>query len=298
MRSLLAFSLCLAACGGTLIQARPYKLRTPTPLDESKPMPLVLLLHGYSADGERQDGIMHIGDLVDKERFLLAMPDGTPDSAGNRFWAATDMCCNFGALGVDDVAYLNAVIDDVSRRHNVDAKRIFVIGHSNGGFMAHRLACDLAPRIAAIVSVAGAQWMDVARCKPSGKVSVVQVSGDADPIIQYGGGKMDQGALDGLGKMADLKVPRLVGGPKEYPSAQQTVADWAKLDGCTGEPAEADTIDINPDLEGPETKVLRWKGCAGADVELWTVHGGKHLPGYGPDFNAAVWRFFLAHPKI
>ena len=94
--------------------------------------------------------------------FLYAFPDGTRDRLGNRFWNASDACCDLFQSGVDDVAYLTAVIDDMSARFHVDAKRIHLVGHSNGGFMSHRYACDRAERVAAFVSLAGDNYKDAA----------------------------------------------------------------------------------------------------------------------------------------
>jgi pimeloyl-ACP methyl ester carboxylesterase len=81
---------------------------------------------------------------------------GQQDRRGHRFWSATDACCNLDGLAVDDVAYLRAVIRDVSARHAVDPRRVFIVGHSNGGFMAHRMACEASDLVAAVVSLAGA----------------------------------------------------------------------------------------------------------------------------------------------
>ena len=86
--------------------------------------------------------------------------------AGNRR-DVTDGCCDLYQSRVDDVTYFDAMLDDISAKNNVDKKRVFVVGHSNGGFMAHRLACDLSPAVEAIVSLAGAQWLDVTMCQPT-----------------------------------------------------------------------------------------------------------------------------------
>ena len=96
--------------------------------------------------------------------FLMIAPAGTADSSGSHFWNATDACCNFENSQVDDVAYLDGLITEISAAYNVDPKRIYVVGHSNGGFMAYRMACAKADRIAAVVSVAGATFATPASC--------------------------------------------------------------------------------------------------------------------------------------
>src|SRR5581483_1904160 len=135
----------------SLVVARPYNFRVPAGYDATKPTPLVVALHGYADWGAKIDGYFGLGTIVDAAGFLYAYPDGSVEPlSGNRFWNATDACCNLTFLPVDDVAYLDAVLDDISAKYNVDPKRIFVVGHSTGGFMSHRFACDAASRVAAI----------------------------------------------------------------------------------------------------------------------------------------------------
>lgn len=265
-----------------LIKARPFQEKVPKGYDASKATPLVLLLHGFGVDGATQFAIFGFSALADERNVIVAYPDGTEYKDGNRFWNATDACCGTGRTPPDDVAYLTAVVHDVEKRYHVDPKQVFVVGHSNGAFMAHRLACDRADVFAAAVSLAGAQWLDVSHCKPSRPIAVAQVHGDADGTIQYGGGSNLQ--ADGS------LVP--------YPSAQQTVADWAKLDGCTGALVDTGkTLDLETTLAGNETKVSRYDGCpAGIAVELWTIQGGSHIPSFGPAWGTSVLDFLQAHP--
>jgi polyhydroxybutyrate depolymerase len=262
----------------SLIAQRPYHFKLPAGYDPSQPTPLVILLHGYGVSGIIQEGYFRLSSIIDDKKFLYAYPDGLIDSQMNRYWNADDACCDFGHTGVDDVAYINAIIDDVQAKYNVDPKRIFLIGHSNGAFLAHRLACD-APRVAAIVSLAGAVWQDAARCQPSSPVAVLQVHGDADQTISYNGGST--GASGGT-----------------YPSAHQTVATWADKDGCT--PGLVDTgmtLDVDAALAGEETKVERYAGCRGGAVELWTMRGGGHMPNFQESWPSLIYGFLSAHPK-
>src|SRR5262249_38213505 len=149
----------------------------------------------------------------------------------------------------------------VMSRYHVDPARVYLVGHSNGAFMSHRLACDLAPRIAAIVALAGDDWKDISQCKPSEPVSILQVHGDLDLVIQYGGGT----AFPGAG---------------EYPAARDSVDGWAKLDGCTGVFEQTGSmLDLDVLIPGNETKVEAWTNCPrGIDVQLWTMQGDGHIP--------------------
>jgi polyhydroxybutyrate depolymerase len=265
-----------------LVVARPYTIYQPDSYDPSKPTPFVFMLHGYGAGGAAQEALFQITVAAKKYGFLYGYGDGTPDSRNHRFWNATDACCDLDHMGVDDVAYLDAVIDDVERLYNVDKKRVYFIGHSNGGFMSHRMACDRASRIAAIVSLAGAQWKDPSRCQPSEPVSVLQVHGDKDDEILYDGGSNTDSN----------------GVTTAYPSAHETVATWAAKDGCTQPHTQVGTIDVDANIAGDETTVERYGGCNNnADVELWTVHGAGHVPGLSSSWAELVWGFMSAHPK-
>lgn len=262
-----------------LVVERPYDVRTPSTYDPNVPTPLVLLLHGYTATAKIQDGYFLMSALAEKKNFLLALPDGTVNDVGENFWNATDACCDGFKSGVDDVAYLKAVIDDMKSRFNIDPKRIYAFGHSNGGFMANRLACDLAPEIAGIVSLAGGVFADASKCNPSEPVAVLQVHGDKDETVIYEGG-------------ASLYPG---GGP--YPSAKQTVATWAKKNACGADlTASGETLDLDTKIAGAETTVER-HACAKGAAELWTIVGGSHIPSIDDGFGEKAWAFLEAHAK-
>ncbi len=276
MRPLVVSILFLAACSAPpspLITARPYDIDVPHGYDKSKPTPLLVLLHGYGVDGYVQDAIFGFPALADARGVLIAHPDGTVDATGKRFWNATDACCDLGGVGVDDVAYLNALVDDVEKHYNVDKKRVFFVGHSNGAFMSHRMACDAAPRIAGIVALAGDVWKDPSKCNPTAPVAVLQVHGDADNLVPYDGG----GAM---------------------PSAKQSVATWAAKNGCTGDLTDTGmTLDLDVLVAGAETAIARYACNAGA-AELWTMHGVGHVPQFAmPDWGNDVFDWLMQHPK-
>ena len=172
---------------------RPVTVHVPASYDASQPAPLVILLHGYTDHGLSTDGWFRLAPAADARGFVYAYPDGTIDSDGYRFWNATNACCNFGKSAVDDVAYLTSVIAEIQAKLAIDPKRIAFVGHSNGGFMSYRMACDQAGLVAAIVSLAGATFADPADCAPSEPVSVAQIHGTADDVIRYEGGGLTNG---------------------------------------------------------------------------------------------------------
>lgn len=264
---------------GALVAARPYRLVEPEDYNPDEAAPLIIVLHGYG-QGEDFGGYFNLDPVAGEHGALVAYPLGTLDALGRRSWNATDACCDFFKRGVDDVAYLSAVIDDVSSRYRVDARRVSVVGYSNGAFMAQRLACDLDARIAAVVAVAEVNWADPALCTPPGRVAVLQVHGDADPVVRFVGGRMLLGTT-------------------LAPSVRASIEGWRDRNGCGVAPAILETaLDIASNLPGAETTVERYEGCArGSAAELWTVHGGDHDIEFSEAFAAAVWEFLAAHPK-
>jgi polyhydroxybutyrate depolymerase len=272
-------ALLLVACARPdPLRERPYELHLPNNVEPARPAPLVLLLHCFGCDVATIRRILPLDALADREGFIVATPRGFVDSNGRPYWNATDACCD-PEQRPDDVAYLMRVLDDVEAKHRVDEKRVFAVGFSNGGFMAHRLACDRAARFAGVVSAGGASWKDAARCAPSEPVAVLEIHGDADPIIAYGGGTFSPGGR--------ALTP--------FPSARETIAGWARRDGCAAEPVPAPPMDVDPALPGAETEVTRFGGCRGGAAELWTLRGGGHS--LDARFVEPLWRFLASHPK-
>ena len=261
---------------------RPVTVEAPASYDPGRSHPLVLVLHGYSANGWAQSRLLGYHKLVESEELLLASPEGTTDKSNNQFWNATDACCDRHGAGVDDVSYLTGLIKEIKAEYNVDPRRVYLIGHSNGGFMSFRMACDAADQVAAIISLAGATWGTASSCKPSAPVSVLAIHGDKDDAVLYGGGTMKQ-----QGKSVS------------YPGAVQTIKLWAGYNKCTGAlAATTKTMDLDLLTAGKETTVQRQAGCPkGGALELWTMNAAGHLPVPTADFTAETWRFFKEHPR-
>jgi polyhydroxybutyrate depolymerase len=262
------------------LDKRPFRLHVPRSYDAATPAPLVVLLHGFTASGGVQERYFKLTAESDRRGFLYALPDGTPDRQDRRFWNATEACCDFGRAGPDDSTYLRRLIDTVKASYSVDASRVYLVGHSNGGFMAYRMACDHASEITAVVSLAGAATGRPASCRPSRPVSVLQIHGTEDRTIHYGGGSI---------------------GGNDYPSAAGTVATWRRLDGCAD---RADTsarpLDLDASKAGRETTITTYaSGCrGGARVELWTIKGGAHVPPFTAAFAPAVMDFLYARRSV
>jgi polyhydroxybutyrate depolymerase len=271
---------------------RPVTVHVPPGYDPQHPAPLLIGLHGYGSSGAEQEAYFRLGDLARQGGYLYAFPDGTHNQSDLRFWNGTDACCDFDKSGVDDVGYLAGVIKEIQARFPVDPKRIDVIGHSNGAFMAYAIACAHADEIAAIVSLAGATFETLEKCAPSVPVAVVEIHGTADDQVAFGGGTVQPGQVPGSGS-ATMAA---------YPGAEDTAIDWASYDGCTDKQVLDQRLDIDTHLEDAgspdETTVTRWSGCRpGGAVELWTMMDGVHIPSLSMSFPEDVMDFFEAHPK-
>ena len=202
-------------------------------------------------------------------------PEGTTDRDGRQFWnAGTPGCCNLYDSDVDDSAYLSGLIAEIRETVSVDPDRVFIFGHSNGAFMAYRMACDHADQVAAIVSLAGVV-VPQDTCHPSQAVHVLHVAGTADTAVPY----------DGSGGA---------------PSAMEDVETWAENDGC--DPVADDTgpaLDLEINLDGDETHQLAYTlGCEpGGSATLWTIEGGAHQPVPSPEASGLLLDWFEAHAR-
>ena len=256
---------------------REYQLHVPPRYDPRTPAPLVLNLHGAAGNARWQMRQTNMNQLSDREGFLIVYPEGTPGQVSSaRTWNAGRCCGRAHEKGVDDVAAIAAILDDVSSRYCVDPDRVYAAGMSNGGMMVLRLACELSSRLAAVASVAGALVVD--RCAPSRPVSVMLVHGSADAVVPPAGGASRSPITAGM----------------IFEPVRRLAETWAARDGCTGATTD----------DGGAASCETWQPCRGnAAVRLCIVKGSRHVwPGSLRDRGAAfaaseeIWRFFQAHP--
>jgi polyhydroxybutyrate depolymerase len=250
---------------------RPAAVVAPAGWDGESLLPVVVLLHGYSANAALQDLYFGLSDRVDERGFLLVLPEGTTDGYGLQFWNATPACCDFGATGVDDVAYLSGLLDEVEAAFPVDPARVAFVGHSNGSFMAYRMACEIPERIAAIAGLAGSTWADEVDCTGADAVAVLHVHGDVDDTILYEGTSF-------------------------YPGAEETIARWADKAGCA-DPTDGAALDYDEVVAGAETTPHDYAGCE-RPIALWTMAGSGHIPLVNDAFREALigWTLTVGAP--
>jgi len=254
---------------------RPAKLVLPPSYTPGTAYPLVILLHGYSVTGEIQDLYLGLSPKAAAKGFISIVPNGTKNATGTPFWnASPGWCCDFGNSGVDDAGYILGLVAEAKARFTIDSQRVYLVGHSNGGFMSYKLACEHADVFAAMVSIAGSMPLDAADCAPSEPVSVLQVHGTVDATIAYGGVR------------------------GQFPSAEDVVKRWAGYDSCEHLPTNEPVVDYDSAVLGDETRPQPYPGCtAGTGVALWRLDGSSHIPTFTDAFMPAALDWLLAHPK-
>jgi polyhydroxybutyrate depolymerase len=257
----------------------PAQLRLPSTLQAGERVPLLLVLHGFGVSSALLIAKAGLNQVADQKKFAYLAPEGSRDGLGRPFWNAGKSCCDLDHQQVDDVKRLRELLDANLKNASIDPQRVFVIGYSNGAFMAQRLACDVGDRIAGVISVAGAAPDPDIACAQSSALSFLEIHGDADPVVHYAGGTVFD--------RSDVSA---------HTSAAETAEYWAQRLSCSGEAHAAETLDLEPYVAERETSVQRYDGCRGA-VELWTVKGGGHYVALQPPALEAMWAFIQAHPK-
>ena len=252
-------------------QARTFNVHVPSSYDPTRATPVVLNFHGYSSNAAQEDILAQMSAKADKEHFIAVHPEGLANS-----WNAGGCCGPSAQNAVDDVGFVRDMLDALEQKICVDAHRVFATGMSNGGFLSHRLGCEMSSRIAAIAPVAGV--LAIAACNPTRPMPVMHFHGTADTLVPYAGN---------------------VG--QNYPDVASTFAAWAKRDGCVGQPTES--------FRKADAHCATYAACtAGATVTLCTIDGGGHtwpggtpVPSLGyttPNLSAtdAMWDFFKKNP--
>ena len=245
--------------------------------------PLIVSLHGYGGNSADHSAYIPLHEHVNSGEFALLLPNGSLDGEGNPFWNPTDRCCDGGKSGENDVAYLTELVEEAKKIK--DFGPVYFFGYSNGGFMAHHMACKGLPGIRAIASLAGTSYVEESGCKNAPPVSVLHIHGTADSVIKFRGEESEPDSK-GDGERAF------------YAGAQEMVARWSRLAGCDW-PEDSEpyaTFDFDEQVRGSETRAFRLgPGCGdGITVELWSGEGSGHAPGYGDAFVDALLNWLLS----
>lgn len=228
-------------------QCRTFELHVPANLAADSLAPLLIALHPFTLTGKKFAALTGFSDLADEEQFIVVYPDGM-----RRTW-------NTAEEGIDDLGFLEALIDHLLRTQLVDSQRIYVTGASAGGMMAQFLACR-SQRIAAASEVMGSMETRVAeRCGPGPSVPMLLIHGDADPIVPYEGGEVFAGP----------------GRRPVFLSADENAAWWAARNGCDATPERTWLPEIAPE-DGTRVERIAFGGCEDMPVVLLRIEGGGH----------------------
>ena len=248
-------------------QQRTYALHTPAIANQA--LPLVIALHGSQESGQQMSAKTGLNQLADQAGFVVAYPDGLKQK-----WNVS------GKAIEDNVVFVHALIDRVQKIRNIDPTRIYVVGLSNGGILAQKIACTDPSKIAAIATVAASLPQQYeATCQTKTPVSLLMINGTADPIVPWQGGQPPQVHVG-----RDLSLP----------SIPEVVNFWHQHNACTAEPS---LTQLNEKVQ-----ISSNTHCQNdTEVSLITLNGAGHIWAGGSgksqflDATQAVWQFFQHH---
>lgn len=259
---------------------RYYLQHLPPTYNPVTPSALILALHGGLGSGPQLENQSGLSAKADQENYVVVYPEGVVGNFGIRTWNAGG-CCGYALdNNVDDVGFIDQLLDTLIEHLSIDTNRIFVTGMSNGGFMAYRLACELSHRIAAIAPVAASMSFV---CQPQDPVSIIHFQSYLDENVPYYGG---------IGN----------GLSNHYNPPLDSVFDvWAGFNSCS---MLADTV-----YNGADYDKLTWTGCnCNSAIHYYITHDGGHSwPGGTATVigdpvsqyisaNNLMWDFFQQHP--
>ena len=250
---------------------RWYILHIPSNYDASRPIPVVLIFHGFKLKAEDMIRITGFNTQANSAGFVAVYPQG---SGKQPAWNGGRCCGEAQKQNVDDVGFIRLLLADLGKVINVDTKRVYATGFSNGAIMSYRLGCDLADQIAAIAPVSAAQETEI--CQPSRPLSVIHFHGTADKLNPYDGGS-------------------------RFTSVKDSIQFWVNQDDCPTQPKAERSGSIVHDIYAPCVQ--------GTSVELYTIESGEHAWPGGEAVSAEIgkptteisatslmWEFFMAHP--
>ncbi len=252
---------------------RTYLLYVPNSYTNTNATPLVLNLHGYGSNNQEQLVYGDFRPIADTANFLILLPQGLPMPLTNQ----THWNAEYGT-GIEDIDFIDNLLDSVAIDYNLDEKRIYSTGMSNGGFMSLTLAGELSNRIAAVASVTGTMTVNqIPANTVTSPIPVLQIHGTADGTVNYNG-------------------------TAQFLSIDSVLNYWVSHDNCNPTPVVTTLPNINITDGCTAERYDYTNGDNGAEVVHYKILGGGHTwPGASvnigvtnQDFNASVeiWKFF------
>lgn len=275
---------------------RTYTLYVPDSLKANRSHPLVIALHGGRGNGERMIDLTQGGfnKLADRDSFIVVYPDGIGKNWND---GRQNMPYSYKAhrKNIDDVGFISSLIDELVKTCNVDTKRVYVTGMSNGALMTHRLAIELSDKIAAVAPVCGNIPADL-KSIPADTVPVLIINGVLDPLVPYDGSFVH---------IMNKKLGRIE-------STNSSVTYWLRHNFNISPPVVTELPDTNVSDSCHVRKTTFGMPNDAGEVVLLTIEGGGHTwPGGWQylsekwvgrtcrDIDACeiIWDFFKNHSK-
>lgn len=242
-------------------KARLYKIYIPKKYDAKKATPLVIALHGGGGnmDIQSNDEYYKLISKAEQTGHIIAFPNGFSRFRKGKLatWNAGQCCGPARDKKSNDAGFILAMIEKIKSTYNVDSKKIYAIGMSNGGMMAYRMACEHAEVFSGIASVTGTD--NTIGCHPKKAINILHIHALDDDHVKFHGGR---------GKSA-AKASQV----NDFVSVPATISKWVSLNKCLGKPKRT--------LEVKGAYCERYDQCQdGVRVELCvTQKGGHSWPG-------------------
>ncbi|GCE30938.1 hydrolase [Dictyobacter alpinus] len=248
---------------------RTYLVHVPALYDPKKSFPVVIVFHGHGGSAESTEQGTGFSQLADKEHFIAVYPQGLRDDNQLFMWASIGPF----DYNIDETAFMNTMLDKITKDFCVDTQRVYATGFSNGGGMSGFVACQLSTRIAAVAPIAGNYYPLQAGCYPKRPVPLLEIHGSNDSTVPY----------NGISATVNPQWP--------LPPVLDWLHDWAQRNGCTKGPENF--------FHDGETSGLRWTNCRqDATIMHYRIEGGEHsipaMIGNQPT-QQVIWNFFKLH---
>ncbi len=218
--------------------------------------PLIIALHASGSSGSILARATGLTEIAEAAGYMIAYPNGTGLTIDARTWNSGG-CCGYAQMHqVDDVSFLRALIDKLASEGLADRERVYLVGVSNGGMMAYRMAVEAPQLFKAVAVVSGV--LDVPADTVKAGMPVLHIHGSDDPFIPF---------LGGIGKQEVSQLPRI--------SVAKTIEAWVKADGADPKPAITDIADT----AGDGTTIRQYTYHSPSDAQavvLYEVKGGGH----------------------
>lgn len=264
----------------------PYLIHIPPQYKANKPIPLVIAFHGAGGNPKSVEEMTSLSQKADKEGFIVVYPGGTGFLSSNKMVLTWEISNKFQSPKDKNVQYINSLILKLQSEFNINSKKIYVTGFSNGAALAYNVGYELSDKIAAVGIVSG--FFNPEKIIATKPIPIVIFHGTKDRNISYKGGSPKK-LLDKLERKSDNSIRTIVN-------------FWAENNKCNKTPIKFHKSDIVKES---------YTNCENnSDVILYTlINKGHAWPGghktlFGGDHPATnisatniLWDFFSKHSK-